>query len=187
MGACSLFAQDTPPQDNGGQGGQGGRRGFGRGGNVDPAQMRQMMMDGIKERLEVTDDNEWKALEPLVQKVMDAQQAVMAERVRGFLMGARGGRGPGGNGGNQDNGQGGQNQQRRFRGGFFGGGDPSPEFDSLQKAVDAKASKAEMKAAMSKFVAARKTKQIELEKAQAELRKLLTLRQEAIATLSGLL
>jgi hypothetical protein len=57
----------------------------------------------------------------------------------------------------------------------------------LQKAIDAKAPKAEVKAALEKYVAARKAKQAELEKAQEELRKVLTSRQEAIATLNGLL
>ncbi len=40
---------------------------------------------------------------------------------------------------------------------------------------------------MDKYVASRKAKQAELEKAQEELRKVLTSRQEAIATLDGLL
>ena len=67
------------------------------------------------------------------------------------------------------------------------GGTPNPEADALQKAIDSKASKAELKAALEKYVASRKAKQAELEKAQADLRKVLTPRQEAIATLNGLL
>ena len=67
------------------------------------------------------------------------------------------------------------------------GGTPSPEADALQKAIDSKASKAEMKAALDKYVASRKAKQAALEQAQADLRKVLTSRQEAIATLNGLL
>ena len=76
-----------------------------------------------------------------------------------------------------------QGQQRR--GGMFG--TPSPEAEALQKAIDSKASKAETKAAMDKFLASRKAKEADLEKAQAALRELLTPRQEAIATLNGLL
>jgi len=57
----------------------------------------------------------------------------------------------------------------------------------LQRAIEGKASNAELKAALAKFVEARKTKQAELEKAQAELRKVLSLRQEAVATQNGLL
>jgi len=76
-----------------------------------------------------------------------------------------------------------QGQQRR--GGF--GGAPNPDADALQKAIDSKASKAEMKAALEKYMASRKASQAALEQAQADLRKVLTSRQEAIATLNGLL
>jgi len=40
---------------------------------------------------------------------------------------------------------------------------------------------------LDKYVASRKAKQAQLEKAQEDLRKILTSRQEAIATLNGLL
>ena len=46
---------------------------------------------------------------------------------------------------------------------------------------------AEIKAALDKYLASRKAKQAELEKAQENLRKVLTARQEAIAALNGLL
>jgi len=134
------------------------------------------MMDGIKDRLEIKDDAEWKAVQPLVQKVMDTQRAVMADRARGMM----GGRTRGGDRGGDDN-----NRSDRGRGGFFG--TPSPESETLQKAIESKASASELKAALAKFVEARKQKQAELEKAQAELRKVLSVRQEAIATSSGLL
>jgi hypothetical protein len=159
LGAGSAMAQ------------QGGGDRQGRG-NFDPAQMQQRMMDRYKEQLEVTDDGEWKALQPLVQKVMEARMASFSGR--GGMFGGRGGR-PGG-----DNNQG--DSQRR--GGF---GQPSPEAEALQKAIDSKASSAELKAAMAKFVDSRKAKQAELEAAQAALRKVLTVRQEAIATASGIL
>ena len=71
------------------------------------------------------------------------------------------------------------------RGGFFG--QPSPEAEALTRAIEGKASNAELKAALAKFVEARKVKQAELEKAQTELRKVLSLRQEAVATQNGLL
>ena len=65
-------AQDN----NGGQGGPGGGRNGGGPRNWDPAQMQQRILDGTKERLEITDEAEWKALLPLVQKVMDAQRSL---------------------------------------------------------------------------------------------------------------
>ena len=128
-----------------------------------------------RERLEVKDDTEWKALEPLIQKVMDARRDTMSGLGRGMF--GRGGRPGGDNGG--DNGGGNR------RGPF--GGTPSPEADALDKAIEAKATNAELKAAVAKVQEARKAKQADLEKAQADLRKVLSTRQEAIATSSGLL
>ena len=147
-------------------------------GNFDPAQFQQRRMDRFKEQLEVKDDAEWDALKPLVEKVNEAQQAAFADRIRGAMGGGR----P--RGGDNNNGGGDQNGGNR-RGGMFG--TPSPEFEALQKAIEAKASKAELKAALEKYQASRKEKQAALDKAQEDLRKVLSSRQEAIATLNGLL
>lgn len=137
----------------------------------DPAQMRERMMTRLKEQMEITDDTEWNAIQPLVQKVMDARMATMGGMGRGMFGPRRGG----------DNG----GDQGQRRGPF--GQQPSPEAEALQRAVDSKASTAELKAAIAKYTAYRKAKQADLEKAQADLRKVLTARQEAIATLDGLL
>lgn len=139
-----------------------------------------MILDRMKTRLEITNEDEWKAIEPLIQKVLDVRREQMSSMGRGMF---GGGRGPGGGG---DNGPAGGDQNNR-RGGPGGGGQSNPEADALQKAIDAKASSSEMKAAMAKYVEARKEKQQELETAQNNLRKVLTVRQEAVATLSGLL
>src|SRR2546421_6697276 len=171
LGASSVLAQNNDNNNNNGQ----GRK---RGGNFDPAQFQQQMMDRTKERLEITDDAEWNAIKPLVQKVMDARMASFRGGFGGF-----GGRNRGGGGGT-DNG-GGASDQTRGRG--FGGGTPSPESEALRKAIDSKAANSELKSAVAKYVEARKAKQAELEKAQADLRKVLSVRQEAIATESGLL
>jgi hypothetical protein len=172
MAALVGTATIASAQDN--NGGQGGRR------NFDPAQMQQRIMESAKERLEITDETEWKAIQPLVQKVMDAQRAVMGDRIRGMMGGnRRGGPGGGGPGGDNNGGPG----QRGGGGGMFG--QASPEADALQRAIDGKASATELKQALTKFVEGRKTRQAALEKAQADLRKVLTPRQEAIATLSG--
>ena len=172
LGSSQVVAQPG----GGGQGGQGGGR-QGRG-NFDPAQMQQRMMERYKEVLEVTSDDEWKAIEPRVQKVMDLRRESFSGMGRGMFGGGRGPRGGGDNAQPAD-------QGKQPRGGMFG--TPSPETEALQKAIDSKASKAEMKAALEKYVASRKAKQAEMEKAQASLRELLTPRQEAIATLNGLL
>jgi hypothetical protein len=167
----SLGTNQVVAQPNNGGPGGGGRQGRG---NFDPAQMQQARMEQLKTALEVTDDAEWKAMQPLVQKVSDLRRDIMFSGMgRGMGRGPRGG----------DNAQpADQGQQRR---GF--GGAPSPEADALQKAIESKASKAEIKAALDKYVASRKAKQAALEQAQTDLRKVLTSRQEAIATLNGLL
>lgn len=148
-------------RDGGQNGDQQGGNGGGR--NSDPAEIQKFILERTKVTLEITDDTVWTAIEPLVTKVGEARMAV------GF------GRGRGGRGG---------------QGGQGGGGFPgmaNPDADTLQKVIDAKSSNAETKAALSKFVEARKAKQAALEKAQADLRKVLTPRQEAIATVNGLL
>ena len=84
-----LAQQDNPPA--GGEGDRGrGRRGGPGGGNFDPAQMQQRMMERVKEQLEVTKDDEWSAIQPLVQKVFDARRDTMANSFgRGFGRGPR--------------------------------------------------------------------------------------------------
>lgn len=139
----------------------GGRRQGG--GNWDPAQMQQRMMDNLKEQMGVTDDAEWKVIEERVQKVMDARRAV------GFA-GPRFGR--------RNNNDGGPR-----RGGMFG--TPSPEQEALQNAIDNNAPAEQVKAALEKYRAAQKSKEAALEKAQAELKKVLTSKQEAIAVVNG--
>ena len=179
---CLGASQGLAQQDNnqgGGRGGRGQGQGGGRG-NFDPAQFQQRMMERTKEMLEVNDDAEWKAIEPLVQKVMDVRREQFGGMGRGMF-----GRGRGGNGGPGGGGPGGGGPGGGGGGGF--GGQPNPDADALQKAIDAKASNSEMKAAIAKYQDARKAKQAQLEKAQADLRKVLSVRQEAIATLNGLL
>src|SRR2546423_703328 len=81
LGANNVLAQQDRPQR----------------GNFDPAEMQQRRMDNLKEQLEVKDDTEWNAIKPLITKVMDAQRAAMAERMRGAFRGF-GGRGGGARG-----------------------------------------------------------------------------------------
>ncbi len=158
----SVFAQiDT----GGGGGGRPGR------GNFDPAQMQQRMMDNIRDQLGYTNDTEWSAVQPLIQKVMDARRDVGVGAGMGRMFRNR----------NNNGDQGGNNR----RGGFFG--TPSPEAEALQKAIDDNAPTAQIKAALAKYEASQKAKQAKLTDAQENLRKVLTSKQEAQATLLGLL
>jgi hypothetical protein len=161
LSAGSIFAQN----DNGGA--PGGPGPGGRRGNFDPAQMQQRMMQRFQDALAITNDTEWSAIQPLVQKVMDARMAVG--------MGGRFGRG--GRGGGQGGPGGG--------GGAFG--QPNPDRDALQQAIDDNAPTAQIKELLVKYQASQKAKQAALIAAQADLRKVLTVKQEAAATLSGLL
>jgi hypothetical protein len=146
-------------------------------GNFDPAQFRERQMERYRERIEVKSDEDWKKLEPIIGKVMDAQRdARMGMGFGGF--GGRGGGRRGGDGGGSDN-QGG-NRDR-------GGNQTSQEVKDLQKAFDDKAPADEIKAKLAKVREARKSKEAALEKAQDELRKALSPRQEAGAVLAGLL
>lgn len=173
LGSYSLMAQDTPPGGgNGGGGNGGGRR------NFDPEQMRQRMMERYREQLEIKDDAEWKLISERIEKVSEARR-----EMGGFGMGRppggrRGGdAAPGGAAGGDDN------ARRQFR----GFGEPSPEQEALQKAIDSKASADEIKTKLAAVREARKKKEAALEKAQEDLKKVLTAKQEAVAVLNGLL
>jgi len=161
----NLRAQDQPRQGRG-----------------NPEEMRQRMIDGMRERLEVKSDDEWKIISERINKVMEARRQVgFGGGPGGFGFGRVGRPGADANtppAGAND--QGGRRGQRGF-------GEPSPEADALQKAIESKASAEELKAKLAKLREARKEKEVSLEKAQEELRKVLSVRQEASAVLAGLL
>ncbi len=145
----------------------------GQRGNFDPAQFQQRMMDNLRERFGVTDDAEWKIISERIQKVLEARRAT---GFGGGMMGLRFGGPPGGPGGDNAPGPG--------RRGF--GAAASPEAEALQKAIESKASKEELKAAMARYREAREASQAKLRQAQEDLRKVLTVEQEAIALQMGL-
>lgn len=152
-------------------GGQGGGPGGGGGGrNFDPAQWRQRMEERMKEQLGVNDE-EWKVLQPKVEKV---QQLQMQSRGGGGF-GGRGRGGPGGGGGP--------------------GGDANQPQSPVQQAsadlrsvLDNKDSTPEqIKVKLDAYRAARTKAREELTAAQAELKDLLSARQEAALVSMGML
>ena len=161
-------------QPAGGGGGGGGGRG-----NFDPEAMRQRMMDGYKQALDVQSDDEWKVIEPRIQKVTDARMNIGFGGMRGMFGGGRRGGGGGPGGGNAQGDQ--QPQRRNF------GPQPSATAQSLQSAIEAKAPADQIKAKLEAYRQERKDKQAALEKAQEDLKKVLNVRQEAAAVLAGLL
>jgi hypothetical protein len=180
-------------QDNGGNGGNGGGQGGGQrrqrgqgggpgGGNFDPAQMRQQMqermMQNYQDQLGFTNDTDWDAVKPLVQKVMDARMDLGAGQMRGMF-----GNRQRNNNNNGDQG-GNNNNNNRPRGGMFG--QQSPEAEALQKAIDDNAPTSQIKDLLAKYKAVQKGKQAKLESAQDDLKKVLNTKQEAQAYLLGL-
>jgi hypothetical protein len=147
-----------------------------------PEEMRQRMLDGVRDRLSITNDDEWNAIQPKISKVMDAQRDVMSMRMGG-MRGMFGGRNRGGGdnaGNNGDNNGGG-----RRRGGFFG--EPSASVTALQTALDNKAPKDEIKTKLAAVRAENKDKEAKLQAARDDLRSVLTTRQEASLVVAGLL
>jgi hypothetical protein len=124
--------------------------------------MRQGMMDSIKKELECTEE-EFTALRPSIQAVLDAQQ----------VLGIASGRGPRGGFGGAQSGQASGLQKAK---------------DDLHNALaDPQASPSEIKFKMEAFQLEKKRAMQELALAQNNLRSLLTIRQESILVSNGLL
>lgn len=182
--ACSsaLLAQvdpNTPPADaanaNGrnrrGQNGAGGAQG-GRG-NFNPEEMQQRMGAMLREQFDVSDDAEWKLISDRITAVTELRRNTLLTGGGGFG-GPRGG--PGGPGGAPGAG-----------GGRGGRGGPSPEQDALRQAITDKLPEAEIKSRLERVREVRKANEEKLTKAQEELRAILSVRQEAVAVMAGLL
>ena len=175
VSAQTIHAQAQQAQDQQ----QQGRRGRGgNGGTFDPAQMQAQQMERYRTALEPKDDDEWKILEERITKVVEAQQVTRSFATGGFGRGGGGRGGPGGPGGQGGNAQGG-------RGGR--GGEPNADVAALTKAIEDKAPKDEIKAKLAKVRDARKAADAKLEMAQSDLQKVLSVRQEAVSMMMGLL
>lgn len=172
--AASLRAQApaTPPADNtaptdnangrtrrGNQNGDTGGRG-----NFNPADMQARMLTALREQFAVTDDAEWNLISERVTAVFDLRRSMNA--------GGFGGRGGFAGGGNRPN---------------RPGATVNPEQDALRAALTDNLPDAEIKARLEHLREVRKQNEAKLGKAQEELRAVLTLRQEAVAVMAGLL
>lgn len=181
-GIFGMFLIDQLQSQQGPAGGGVRGRGPGRGAGrmrFDPAQMRQRMMDRLKENLAVKDDEEWKIIEPRLTAVITLSRDVNSRGVRRF---GRGGRGPGG----QGRGQGPEAGQT-------GAGSP-PQSEirkstaALQTILENESSTSDqIKKALTALRAAREKGKQKLDKAKEDLRKVLTVRQEAQLVLMGYL
>jgi hypothetical protein len=174
--ASTSYAQNAPPGGNGGNaGGNQGAPGGGRGNRRDPAQMRQQMNNRMKELLGANDE-EWKLLQPQIEKVQTLQRAT-SSRVGASLLYGNGNNGGGGG---------------RFRGGQQPDNAPPSAVEEKSKelaaAIQNKDTKPdEYKARMAAFREARNQAKADLGKAQESLREVVTVRQEAVLVELGLL
>ena len=160
---------------NGNGGGNGGGQGGGGQGGMNRGQFQQQFMDRLKTQLGASDD-EFAAIQPKIQAVMQLQRDVVT-RPRMF---GRGG-GPGGGGG-----------PGRFNGGF-GGATTQPSavataMTDLQKALDDQSTSAdEIKTKLDAVRDAKSKAKQDLVVAQQDLKSVLTQRQEAVMVLNGYL
>ena len=161
-------APATPPAAN--DAGQAGNQDNGNGrnrnrrGNFNPADIQARMLSGLREQMGVTDDAEWNVISPRLTAVMELRRTQMMGTLAGL-----GGFFGGGNRGNR------------------GGGAMSPEQDALRSALDDNLPDAEITSRLTRLREVRKQNEATLDKARDDLRAVLTVRQEAVAVMAGLL
>jgi hypothetical protein len=155
-GAMLLFslaqAQDAQPGQD-----RGGRRG----------EFRQRMLDNLKEELGVSAD-EWKVMQPKVEKVMTARRDTMG----GFGMGPRGRRGGG------DQGPQGDRPESKIA---KAQGDLRTTLENKSASAD------EIQAKLKAMRDVREQARKDLAAAQKDLKEVCTPRQEAVLVLNGML
>ena len=147
-------------------------------------QFRTQMADRMKQALGASDD-EWKVLQPRIEKVQTLSRATRGGGGMGFMMmgGQRGGPQRGGPGGGpSDRPPSDRPQSDRPQ------SEVEKTSEALQKVLENKdAPAAEIKTALAALREARAKARAELETAQKELREVVTVRQEAQFVAMGLL
>ncbi len=171
---AAAYVGVVPAQEEETRPAQPAPRGGPRGGQFDPDQMRQRNLEAIQAALGATDE-EWKVLEPRVEKVQTLSREAESRIGMGMLgmFGDRGGR----------------------RGETAAEASRTQELSGVQKALqdlrdvlDKEDAKPEdIKAKLTQLRDAREKAKQELHKARQGLRELLTLRQEAQLVVMGLL
>lgn len=166
---ASVFAQDDRRRRGGDNNGGGDR------GNFNPQDMQARMLSALRERFDVANDDEWAVIAERVTKVAELRRST-AGGFAGVMFAGRGG--PGGGGDSRGGGD---------RGGRTSRSGNSTDIAALQAAVQDKLPDAEIKARLDRVREQRKDNEAKLAKAQEELRAVLSVRQEAVAVLAGLL
>ena len=149
-----------------------------QGQGVDPTQLRQGNVASLREQLGITNDVEWNLVNERIQKVQEAQRVVQNDSgTRAGLLAMN----LSGNVANRLQGQGSALQALAAR------STPPAEAGTLQKAVTNHSPDEETRTAIDRLNELRKTHRDALRDAQTALRLLLTVKQEAVATVNGLL
>ncbi len=165
-----VFAETEakPQRPQRGQGNRQGKRGQ-RGDRAEfMARMQQRMMENIKTELKALDD-EWKVIEPRVAKVMELQRGNMFSGMRRLM-------GHGGRGGE------GQRPEGREQTAV------EKATEELEKVLDnSESSPDTIKTKLTALRKAREKAKQNMAKAQAELKSVLTLRQEGTLVMLGML
>lgn len=160
---ASISAQEAREGGRGERGERGGR------GNME--EFRQRMAERLKTSLKVSDE-EWGVIQPLIEKVQAKQRETMGSRFGG-------GFGRGGRDGGRDGAQGSSTTSSR---------PGAAEAQALRTAVENENTSAdELKAKLTAVRESRKKAQAELEQTREDLRKVLTVRQEAALVSMGIL
>lgn len=167
---AASFAEAQDNRDRGRRGGDGGNGGDR--GNFNPQEMQARYMTALRERFEVAGDDEWAIISERITKVTDLRRNNFSG-MGGMMFGRGGGGDP--RGGGSD------------RGGRSGRSGGSTDVAALSAAIQDKLPDAEVKARLDRVRELRKDNDLKLAKAQEELRAVLSVRQEAIAVLAGLL
>lgn len=122
-------------------------------------------MAALQSRFGVADDAEWTLISTRITAVMELRRSAVGGFGGGFRAGAAG------------------DPTRINRPGRTA----SPELDALRTAVTDNMPDGEVKARLDRYREVRKQNEAKLEKAQEDLRTVLTVRQEALAVTLGLL
>ncbi len=177
--ASTLLAQAQAPTnpDSNRPGGGDRSRGY--------EEFRQKMAERLKTSLKVSDE-EWAVIQPLIDKVTTKQRDAGGSRVGGGGPPRGGSGGPGGSGG------GGGGPQPSSGGGSSDPSRPeragSAEREALRAALENEGTSPEtLKAKLTAVREVRKKSAAELTEAREDLRKVLTVRQEALLVSYGIL
>jgi hypothetical protein len=136
------------------------------GGKPNSSDTESRVMSKLRERLEVTDDGEWAIIAERITRVEEVRRSLWA--------GSAGGRG-------------GASFSEKSKRSSRPGGSAHPEQDALRSAVGDKLPDAEIKVRLARAHEVFQQNEALLLKVQTELRAILTVRQEAVAVMAGLL